>query len=79
MTFNDLLDHTSFKKKASSYGSIHIKFYQNQFINECARKKKVLWDLEEFTFSITLECVKLGQSRELCPKQCTKNRINKKF
>ena len=40
--------------------SIHRIFYQNHFINECARKKKaksrnhsvtdVLWDIEELTF-----------------------------
>ena len=40
--------------------SIHINFYENQFINECARKKKAkilefqsfLLDVEDLTFLI---------------------------
>ena len=41
VTFNDLHGHTLFyEKKLSPYVSNHRNFYQNQFINEYATKKK---------------------------------------
>ena len=42
MTSNDLGGHTLFYKKNMCLHnvSIHTNFYQNRFINECARKKK---------------------------------------
>ena len=42
VTFNDLHGHTLFMKNLRLYNvSIHRTFYQNRFINECARKIKV--------------------------------------
>ena len=38
MAFNDLVGHTPLKKWRLNNISIHINFYQNRFINECARK-----------------------------------------
>ena len=41
VTFNDLWVHTPFFRRIFFYLiSIHINVYQNQFINECAGKKK---------------------------------------
>ena len=39
MTFNDMRGHTLFYEKSAV--RIHRNFYQNQFINKYAKKKKL--------------------------------------
>ena len=62
VTFNDLLGHTLFNAKLRLHNfSTYRNFYQNQFVNEYARKKKakisesrnhgvIYWDIGELTF-----------------------------
>ena len=51
--------HFLFLKLSLITVSIHRNFYENQFINDCARKKKAKDIIEELTF---LVMVKIGNN-----------------